>query len=262
MAQAVTLFKSKLLQQGQYKRVRIPCLLALQSGRLIACFEGRKGAGDWAKIDIIFCTSDDGGKSFSEFKVACSGNGLTLNNPCMVEDETGSIHLMYCKNYAVGDKGGVFVKTSTDNGDTFGVERDMSDVFASLGANVIAIGPAHGIMTAEKVLVFTVWYVSATDSTTRKSHHPAKVTTVYSKDNGVSWHIGESIPTTLSDINETAICNCNGGVMINSRVHGLGVRATAFSQNGYSDWSEHTKEVTLTDPTCQGSLTSDKDGNI
>ncbi len=260
MKDSIILFKSKIFKKSTYKRVRIPCVITLESGRMLACFEGRKGASDWANIDIIYCSSDDGGKTFSNFKMAVCGNNTTLNNPCMVQDSNGTVHLMYCKNYAMPNGGGVFVKTSTDNGDSFGEERDITDTFKSLNASVIAIGPAHGIRTANNTLIFSLWYVKASEATSKKSHHPAVVTTVFSLDNGASWQLGEAIPTALFDINESAICNHKGGVLMNSRVHKLGYRATAFSKNGYSNWSEHLADSSIIDPTCQGSLASSNTG--
>ncbi len=262
MIASTTLFKSSIFKKEKYKRVRIPCVITLQSGRMLACFEGRKGASDWANIDIIYCTSDDGGSTFSDFKMAVCGNNATLNNPCLVQGDNGTVHLMYCKNYAMPSGGGVFVKTSTDNGNSFGEERDITATFKSLNASVIAIGPAHGIRTANNTLIFSLWYVKASEATSKKSHHPAVVTTVFSTDNGASWQLGEAIPTKLFDINESAICNHKGGVLMNSRVHKLGYRATAFSKTGYSDWSEHIADNSVIDPTCQGSLTCNSMGEI
>ncbi len=262
MINSICLFKHSIFKPNKYKRIRIPCILTLQSGRVLACFEGRKSASDWAKIDIIYCYSDDNGASFCSFKTAVAENNFTINNPCMVQDCNGTVHLMYCKNYAVPNKGGVFIKSSTDNGTTFGAERNITASFAPLNASVIAIGPAHGIKAKDNTLVFTLWYVKATESKREKSHHPAHITTIYSKDNGVSWQLGEPIPTTLQDPNETAICNHNDGVLISARVHKLGYRATSFSPTGYNNWQPLLEDNTLPDPTCQGSLISDQNNTF
>jgi len=90
-----------------------------------------------------------------------------------------------------------------------------------------------------------------------RSHHVATISTLYSLDNGANWQMGDIIPSSYVDANETAIAELSDGtVMANIRVPKTGYRGTAISSNGYSDWSEIELDNNLKDPTCFGSILS------
>ena len=93
-------------------------------------------------------------------------------------------------------------------------------------------------------------------------------TTVYSDDNGETWHIGEY---ASKNRDETSIVELSdGSVMINSRHYTLSHkdsdllkyseeearRVVTVSQNGVDTWSETVFDPVLIDPACAGNMCS------
>ena len=77
---------------GEYPRVRIPGLVALDDGTLLAYAEYRQG-NDWSAIDICMRRSTDGGRTWSERKLLVPGLGRnTCNNHNIKEEVAGSCH--------------------------------------------------------------------------------------------------------------------------------------------------------------------------
>ena len=98
-----------------------------------------------------------------------------------------------------------------------------------------------------------------------KSHHPAVVSTLYSKNYGDIWDIGE-ILVDKNDIdpNESTLVELSDGrVMINVRNEAAEkCRAVSISDDGISGWQELQLDKQLQDPTCFGSLTRYDDQTI
>ena len=71
-----------------YPHIRIPSILALSNGTILAFAEGRQG-GDHAKNDIILKRSMDNGKTWGAVQVIDDQGGDSLNDPLPVEVRSG-----------------------------------------------------------------------------------------------------------------------------------------------------------------------------
>ncbi len=271
-----TSFNAEKATDANYAYWRIPGMIVTSRDTVITYYEARANGTDYDGIDIIAFRSEDGGDTFGDPIVLAAGreDGVTMNNPVMIPDENGVVHFLYCVNYGVCQScgaaadsscthgNGVFYRKSTDDGKTWGAPVNISDATDPTFHDVIATGPTHGIRTSDGTLVVPVWMVKKGMGWNLTAHGgPAGsvvVSTLYSQDNGASWQLGQIVPHDSSIINlpnETAIVETfDGRIMLNTRMDGVGYRAVAYSDNGYSDWSAFTVDQALIDPTCCGSL--------
>jgi sialidase-1 len=125
--------------------------------------------------------------------------------------------------------------------------------------HVFACGPGHGITCPNGILLTPVWLVRRDAGQDEISHHPGTVSTLYSRDNGNTWHLGELIEATTvcRDPNETqAAILSDGRIYLNVRLTGVGYRAYTTGTTGYDGWSDLKTDDALPDPTCFGSTAS------
>ncbi len=246
-----------------YERHRIPGMIVTARGTLIVYTEARREFSDWGEMDILLKRSTDGGESFGEPIVLANGNEThkTVNNPTMVEDRNGRIHLIYCEDYSI--KGGrVLHRFSDDDGITWSTPDDITYATAPEERNVFAVGPGHGICTPSGDLILPIWRVPKRYEARIESHVPSEIGTLYSKDDGITWQMGEILPIKdeLFLPNETEIALLeDGSVYLNCRLGaGLTYRGRAYSKTGFSDWTEYEPDKSLYDPICFGSVISYK----
>lgn len=245
MKKAVT--RRTEMTEQKYADLRIPGIISTKQGSLIRYYECRKSHGDWADIDICVERSTDSGESWETALVLNSG-GNTLNNPVMIPFDEQIIFL-YCVNY-----GQIMCSISCDDGMTFSEAKPIhfeSDFFY----NVVAVGPGHGIVHKNRLLV-PIWF--AYNREDAKSHHPSFISTLYSDDGGKSWGLGEIIfPNILQDPSECSLAvTADDDVLISIR-HECNTRrrAVAISHDGISSWSDLHFEENLPDPICMGGMT-------
>jgi len=257
-----------------YTNYRIPGLVVTKRDTLIMYYEARMAADDWADMDILAFRSSDGGESFGDPIPLASGSeiGRTVNNPVMISGSYGTLHFLYCVEYGVclscGDAAtsqcphgvGVFYRRSTDDGITWSDPVNITDATAPHLRYVVAVGPGHGVCLPDGTLIVTVWMVKKGHNVdTMQSHHRACISTLYSKDNGYTWQLGEILPGipdtngVEADHNETMCAvTSHGGVMLTVRTYGVGCRALAWSKTGYSHWTPLRYEPALPDAVCMG----------
>lgn len=249
------LFTEQNPEEG-YVKNRIPGIIVTNKGTIITYYEARETNSDWACIDIVAYRSTDGAATFSNPIVLADGvaNGKTVNNPVMVVSGD-VIHFLYCVEYSIEERGGgVYYRQSVDDGVTFSPAVEIGTSIGLEGINAFALGPGHGI-EVNGALIIPVWYVKAESGSELTSHHPAIVSTLYSLDNGVSWQMGEDITKVELDGNESvAALLSNGKVILNIRKADGVCRAVAYSDNGYSGWSEAVLDENLPDNSCFGSV--------
>ena len=123
-----------------YRSFRIPALIALPNGELLAFCEGRvNGANDYGNIDMVMKRSTDRGQTWSPLQVVAEFGDLQLGNPAPVVDLTdlafpqGRIFLFYntgnnheseiVKGHGIKSCG---YKTSIDNGATWSAPVDIT----------------------------------------------------------------------------------------------------------------------------------------
>jgi len=272
--------KSDLFTAGAdgYALYRIPGLVVTAKGTVLAYCEARRvGTTDWDTIDIMLRRSTDGGKTWSERQkisdvpgpksknpVALAQNlgkpdDVTYNNAVAFADRDGTVHLLFCLEYAR-----CFYIRSTDDGLTWTKPAEITGAFEAFKSDydwkVLATGPAHGIQLqrGEKKgrLVVPVWLSTGTGG---HAHRPSVTTTIYSDDAGKSWHRGDvAVPNTDEWINpnETVIVElADGRVMLNVRSESKAHRRLVVtSPDGATGWSTPKFDSALLEPICMASI--------
>lgn len=247
-------------QDETYSNYRIPGIVVTKRGTVITYYEARRTASDWAHMDILLYRSEDGGETFGDPIVMARGDDdyPTVNNPVCIVGGDGMLHFLYCRNYSVGG-GDVWYRTSSDDGRTWSVPRNIMASTEPQLHNVFACGPGHGICTGDGMLLVPIWMVKKDAGEEPMSHHPGTVSTLYSRDNGETWQLGALICATevCRDPNETqAAVLSDGRIYLNVRLSGVGYRAYTTSATGVDGWTTLATDPALPDPTCFGSTAS------
>lgn len=250
---------------------RIPGMVVSPKGTVLAYCEARRdGRGDWGEIEVHLRRSTDGGMTWSEQrKIAHSASRIegnptkakggereqTVNNPvAIVDQQTGSIELLYCVNYAR-----CFSMRSIDDGLTWSEPIEITSSFepfrSSYDWKVIATGPGHGIQTAGGRLVVPIWLAYGKPG----DHHPSAAATIYSDDHGRTWKAGEIAvhdKEPFGDPNETMVTTLSDDrVLLVTRSESKPNRKLiTVSRDGATGWSEPKFHDQLLEPICMASI--------
>jgi sialidase-1 len=246
---------------GGYETYRIPGVVVTKKGTVLAYCEARKSAkSDWGWIDVMMRRSVGGGVTFDPpHKIveppadAPKPSGVTVNNPVAIADmQSGAVHFLYCVEYAR-----CFYMRSDDDGLSFSKPTEITAAFEELRPKfdwkVIATGPGHGIRLRSGRLLVPVWLAA------RHEHRPRCVATIYSDDDGRSWHAGQIV---VADSKETpnpsesaAVELADGRVMLNIRNESpRHRRLVSISKDGVGGWSAPAFDEGLFDPICMASI--------
>lgn len=266
-----------------HKSYRIPAIINLPNGNILAFAEGRvHGAGDFGDIDIVMKRSSDKGKTWSALQNVAEFDTLQCGNPAPVVDLTdplypnGRIFLFYnTGNNHEGEvrKGKgykqVWFKTSTDGGYTWSEPTDITlqvhlpnQPQANAAYNfkedwrTYANTPGHA-MQFQKGKYKGRIYVAANhsaggpkrDATDYDAHG------FYTDDHGKTFRLGASLQVLGS--NESMATEISGSrLMFNSRNQKGDVRARiiGISSNGGETWDTTYFDKNLPDPVCQASI--------
>ena len=251
--------------RDNYRCYRIPAIAVAPQGAILAAAAGRyNGHGDWSNTDLMLRRSTDGGQSWEPQQILVNDGVNTVDNPCFIVDSRrGEVHLMYQIGYARA-----YLKTSRDDGVTWSPPREITAAFDEFRTRdgypweVIAMGPGHGITLRSGRLAVPVWL--ATD----KRHRPSICSTIYSDDQGQTWHAGEVIVETTDETpnpSETQLVELsNGDVLANVRNESKRHRRLfSVSEDGATGWSKPEFQEALYEPICMGgnAAITDADGN-
>ncbi len=262
-----TLFASG---DGAYHTYRIPALAVTARGTLLAFAEGRKhGRGDAGEIDLILRRSFDNGRTWSPQQIVVTESGMTCGNPCpVVERETGTIFLPFCKNLADGDETmicegraprTVWITHSVDDGRSWSQPREITADVKDPQWTWYATGPCHGIqLTSGRLVVPCDHIVGLHFDRSRDPYHSH---VIYSDDRGQSWQLGGDVEVGT---NECAVAQLqDGSLYINCRNFVRGTRrGVSRSYDGGNTFTDFEWDETLIEPVCQGSLESLPDGRL
>ncbi|MEY3027056.1 MAG: hypothetical protein RLZZ238_1953 [Planctomycetota bacterium] len=257
--------------QDGFNTYRIPSIVQLETGRLLAFAEGRGSGADNGPNDIVMKSSDDFGATWSPLLLVDDQLGRSLNNPCAVEIRSGAnagrVIMMYqsyptgCGETCVvpGYKGDnickTFFKYSDDGGSSWSDAIEItSSVKRPTIVTSVASGPGVGIQLrhgkhAGRVVIpfnqgpFGAWACYA----------------VYSDDGGESWQYGEvAIDGDVGLGNEVQMVErADGSIMMNARqFNGGGWRKTAVSTDGGVNWTLLVNDDELPDPSCMAGIIS------
>jgi sialidase-1 len=180
----------------------------------------------------------------------------TVDNPTLVVDRLGRVHLFYQAGYRR-----LWQRTSTDGGVTFGPRVERSDVVRAASTSTFATrrfapGPGAGAMLASGRLVIPVWAASGV------RHRPSVTLTIVSDDDGMSWQPGELVAGPRGPFpnpSEAAVASSPGGVVITFRQRAVRSRVFAWSADGATGWSEPVAAPELFEPVSHAAVVATGD---
>ena len=245
-----------------YELFRIPGIVVSKRGTILAYTNARRtiAQGDWGDSDIMLRRSADGGKTYQRSQhIAGDGHGVTDNPVAIAAQTDGKIHFLYQHDYAR-----VFYMVSSDEGQTFSPAVDITGALEDLRSDfpwtVVALGPGHAIQMTTGRLLVPVWLAAGKvhpDGT--RAHAPSAITTLYSDDNGKTWHHGDLIaratPELINPNENQDIQLSDGSIMANIRTgDSRDRRLVAFSPDGIHAWTRPTYDEHLYDPICDAGI--------
>ena len=266
-----------------HKSYRIPAIVALPDGGLLAFAEGRvQNSGDFGDINIVLKKSTDKGMSWSELKVVVNYDSLQAGNPAPVVDlldpayPKGVVYLFYnTGNNHEGEvrKGKglreVWVVRSLDGGTTWVDAKNITGqthkpnqpaVNASYNFKEdwrsYANTPGHAFQFQQGKYKGRI-FVAANHSSgePQKQFRDYAAHGFYSDDHGKSFKLSEivNIPGSNESI-ATELSNSKMLMSIRNQRGDIRQRILAYSSNGGSSWDTSYFEPALPDAVCQASL--------
>lgn len=266
-----------------HKSYRIPAIISLPNGELLAFAEGRvHGAGDFGDINIVMKRSNDKGKTWSALQYVAEFDTLQCGNPAPVVDVTdpafpnGRLFLFYnTGNNHEGEvrKGKgykqVWYKTSTDGGRTWTEPTDITLQVhrpnypqANTAYNfkedwrTYANTPGHAMQFQSGTYKGRI-YVAANHSAggPQKQAEDYDAHGFYTDDHGKTFQLGASL--NIPGSNESMATEISEGrLLFNSRNQKGDIRARiiGISSNGGQTWDTTYFDRNLPDPVCQASI--------
>jgi sialidase-1 len=266
-----------------YNTYRIPAIIDLPNGELLAFCEGRvNNAGDFGNVDIVMKRSKDKGKTWNAFKIIVDYDSLQAGNPSPVIDLTdtqfpqGRIFLFYnTGNNTESEvrKGEglreVWYKTSTDGGNswsnavniTIQVHKPNQPQINSKYNFVenwrsYANAPGHALQLITGKFKGRI-FVPANHSSGNPLPHFKDYSAhgFYTDDHGITFHLSKNVNYPGS--NESTSAELSGGwLMMNSRNQSgdIKTRIVSISNDGGKSWMKTYFDSNLPDPVCQGSI--------
>jgi len=254
----------------------IPGIVVTAKGTVLAWCEARKrpaGVSDWDDIRILLRRSTDDGRTWDAPRSIAAVAGpkrknpfalpmknvdphdVTYNNPVLIADRDGAVHMLFCLEYER-----CFYQRSDDDGMTWTEPVEITAAFEAFRKDydwkVLATGPNHSIQLRGGRLVVPVWLSTGTGG---NAHRPSVTATIFSDDQGVTWHAGDiAVPCTDEWINpnETvAVELADGSVMLNVRNESKAHRRlVTTSPDGATRWSTPRFDDALLEPICMGGI--------
>jgi sialidase-1 len=266
-----------------HKSYRIPAIISLPNGNLLAFCEGRvNNSGDYGNINIVLKRSTDKGKTWGSLQTVADAGDLQVGNPAPVVDLTdpaypkGRLFLFYnTGNAHEGEirKGKgireVWYKTSIDNGLSWSEAVNITS--QTHRPKQPQINPAYNFSedwrsyanTPGHAMQFSAglykgrMYVAANHSAgdPQAQFVDYKAHGFYTDDHGKTFHLSENIE--IPGGNEATAAELSGNrLMMNIRNQKGDVknRIVAISNNGGQTWDTTYFDKNLPDPVCQGSI--------
>ncbi len=252
-----------------YKCYRIPAIVPLPDGALLAFAEARRNScGDFGDVRIVMRTSRDQGRTWGPLQVVASNGSLQAGNPVPVVDTLdrryphGRIFLLYntgdeTENDVRAGKGSrhIWYRTSVDDGATWSEAVDVSASTKQPAWRAYGVGPGHGLLLtkgpyAGRILVGS--YHS--EGGPRADSHDYAAHTIFSDDHGTTWQMSESLAPGSNE--SSAVQRTDGAVVMNSRDQSgeLMARFVSISTDAGAHFEKSFVAHDLQDPRCEGSM--------
>jgi sialidase-1 len=258
-------YRQRLFAPGDYNSTnwRIPALLALSDGSLLAVNDKRKyNEGDLPQdIDIVARRSTDNGRTWSEPVTIAEGRGVKkgFGDPALVETETGEVICVFAGGNGYfqsteEDPIRLFVTCSLDGGKTWSEPEDITfqiwgtkalnpncrkyrgSFFSSGNGLRLTRGLHKGrIMFAVPMLCKEEW---VSDNFV-----------VYSDDNGRSWQVSEC---AFNGDEAKMVELVDGRVLLSTRQDGP--RGYNISEDGGVHWGTQGYWPEMTTNACNGDM--------
>ena len=266
-----------------YKSFRIPAIIKLTDGQLLAFAEGRVGgSGDFGNIDIVLKRSSDNGKTWRSIEKVIDYDSLQAGNPAPVVDLTdpkypkGRIFLFFNTGnnhekeirHRKGIREAWYI-TSTDFGISWSKpvnitahvhkpnqpkinpEYNFTDDWRSY-ANT----PGHAMQfTSGKYKGRILVAANHSEGSPKANFEDYFSHTYFTDDHGKSFRLGENV--MIPGSNEATAAQISGNrLMLNARNQKGDIRARiiAISNNGGETWDKTYFDPNLPDPVCEGSI--------
>lgn len=275
-----TVFQSGL--EG-HKNYRIPAIVSLPKGKLLAFAEGRvDGLGDYGDVNIVLKTSVDNGRTWSAIKTVVDYDNLQAGNPAPVVDlqdpryPQGRVFLFYNtgNNHEPEVRKGrglreVWYVTSTDGGQNWSKPVNITlQVHKPNQPNInpnynfaedwraYANTPGHAIQFQQGKYKGRI-YVAANHSEgpAKKQAEDYFAHGFYTDDHGDTFKLSNTIPVPGGN-ESTAAELADGRLVFNARNQTGKVKAriVVYSNDGGHTWGKAFDDANLPDPACQASI--------
>ena len=240
-SQTTVVFESGKEGNANY---RIPAIIKLRSGKILAFAEGRKkGAADFGHVNIVLKISADNGKTWSALRDVAENGTLQAGNPAPVVDNfdskypKGRVFLFYNTGNntekQVRDGNGrreVWFKTSTDEGQTWSqatnitaqvhksIEfKDIWKVEVFTAWRSIANTPGHALQITQGKYRGRIFVpINYSKGEPSKTFEDYMAAAFYTDDHGATFKRSDDIGFNGSN-ESTAAELPNNGILLNSR---------------------------------------------
>ncbi|KAA0153571.1 hypothetical protein FNF27_07632 [Cafeteria roenbergensis] len=236
---------------GGYSCFRIPALVALGDGKLLAFAEARKlSCSDHGWVDLVVRSSSDSGRSWGGIQRVVSesreGALVTDGNPAPVALRNGSVLLPYCRNNRQ-----VFVVRSDDEGRTWTDPQNITDESTDPSWSWVATGPPGSIELPNGDVVVP----SDHRGPSSQGSHTLRLDRASGR-----WRLQQ----LLDQGNECqAALLSNGSTLLGMRPRSKTTgRLFALSDDGGATFHPPTNQPALRDPECEGSLVAAPSGQL
>lgn len=266
-----------------HKSYRIPAIINLPNGELLAFAEGRvNNSGDFGDINLVMKRSTDKGKTWSAMQTLVDYSNLQAGNPAPVVDlqdptyPNGVIYLFYNtgNNHEPEVRKGrglreVWFIRSFDLGKTW--EQPVNITLQTHRPNQPNVNPAYNFKEDWRTYANTPGHAfqfqngvykgrmyvagnhSEGDVKERYTDHFAHG--YYTDDHGKTFKISENIPFAGSnEAIATELFHDRMMMSVRNQKGDVRSRIIAYSSNGGAKWDTAYFDKQLPDPVCQGSL--------